>query len=811
MFYLNEYQTKSKHLRDHVPWAGLAHPSVVINKDGSFMRCIRLRGPDMESSGSSALVALHARLNDGLRRFGSGWALFFDSERVSVRDYPMSDFSDPVSALVEAERKAGFESGDHYENITTLSLLWLPPEDKVEGLSRLFMDHGHNDERSVDKAPREKSLDRFLTETDKAIGMLTGILPEVTVLAESDLLTYLHGTISNCRHPVKLPEVPFYLDGLLSDEALLGGLSPMLGDEYLKLVTITGFPGTTMPGILQGLNSLGFEYRFMSRFFCLDKTAATKELNKYRRQWFAKRKGIGSILKEVMTNEQSALVDTDAENKSLDVDAALQELGSDDVAYGYATLTILVKDQNPEVAEEKIKAVEQVINGTGFVTIRETMGAVEAFLGMIPGHVYANLRHSLVSSLNLAHMLPVGDLWAGPEDNQHLKAPPLMICQTSSTTPFRFVHHVGDVGHMMVLGPTGAGKSVFLSFMMMQFRRYAGAQIFIFDKGASSRAAILAMGGDFYDLGQNEQLSFQPLSHIDSEDERGWAQDWLLGLLTEQGLSIAPQIREQLWQALNSLSSAPEPERTLTGLSLLLQDVDLKEALKPYTLEGPYGRLLDGDQDRLEFADCQAFEMEALMEKPGAVLPVLTYLFKRLEERFDGRPTLLILDEAWLFLDRPAFAGKIREWLKVLRKKNVSVIFATQSLADVAGSDIAPVLIESCPSRIFLPNVRAGEPNIREIYNAFGLSVRQIELIATSLPKRDYYLQSPLGNRLFDLGLGPLALSFTAASAPEDQKLISQILASPQSDSFAAQWLRAKGLNWAADLLSNPSQENSHA
>jgi len=811
MFCLSEYQTKSRHLQDHIPWAGLVHPSVVLNKDGSFMRCIRLRGPDLESSGGSALVALHARLNDSLRRFGSGWALFFDSERIPVRDYPLSDFPDQVSALVEEERKARFESGDHYENITTLSLLWLPPEDKVEGLSRLFMEHGHNDERAVDKAPREKSLDRFLTETDKAIGLLTGILPEVTVLVESDLLTYLHGTISNRRHPVKMPEIPFYLDGLLSDEALLGGLSPMLGGEYLKLVTITGFPGATVPGILQGLNSLGFEYRFMSRYLCLDKMAATKELNKYRRQWFAKRKGIGSILKEVMTNEQSVLVDTDAENKSLDVDAALQELGSDDVAYGYVTLTILVKDQNPETAEQKIKAVEQVINGTGFVTIRETVNAVEAFLGMIPGHVYANLRHSLVSSLNLVHMLPVGDLWAGPEANQHLKAPPLMICQTSSNTPFRFVPHVGDVGHMMILGPTGAGKSVFLSFMMMQFRRYTGAQIFIFDKGASSRATILAMGGDFYDLGQNEELSFQPLSAIGNEEERIWAQDWLLGLLIEQGLQITPQIREQLWQALNSLASAPKPERTLTGLSLLLQDFGLKEALKSYTLEGPYGRLLDGDEDRLEFTDCQAFEMEALMEKPGAVLPVLTYLFKRLEERFDGRPTLLILDEAWLFLDRPAFAGKIREWLKVLRKKNVSVIFATQSLADVAGSDIAPVLIESCPSRIFLPNVRAGEPNIREIYNAFGLSRRQIELIATSLPKRDYYLQSPLGNRLFDLGLGPLALSFTAASAPEDQKLISQILSSGLPDDFAIQWLKAKDLTWAADLLSNPSQENSHA
>ena len=806
MFYLNEYQSKAKCLQDHIPWAGLVTPSVILNKDGGFMRCIRLRGPDLESSGAGSLVALHARLNDMLRRFGSGWALFFDSERIPVTDYPSSDFADPVSALIEEERRAQFEEGDHFENITTLGLFWLPPEDKVEGLSQIFLEQGTEDKKS-----HNRLLDRFIAQTDKAIGLLTEILPEVVILEQGDLLTYLHGTISNSRHPVKLPDTPFYLDGLLTDEPLLGGLSPMLGDQHIKLVTVTGFPGVTVPGILQGLNSLGFEYRYMSRFLCLDKVAATKELTKYRRQWFAKRKGIGSILKEVMTNEQSVLVDTDAENKSLDVDVALQELGSDDVAFGYVTLTIQVKDSDFEIAEAKIKAVEQVINGTGFVTIRETVNAVEAWLGMIPGHVYANLRHSLISTLNLAHMLPVGDLWAGPETNQHLGAPPLMICQTASTTPFRFVHHVGDVGHMMVLGPTGAGKSVFLSFLMMQFRRYEDAQIFIFDKGASSRAAILAMGGDFNDLGQSggksDDLSFQPLFRIDDEAYRIWAQDWLQGILSEQGLSLTPQIREELWQALDNLSSAPEVERTLTGLSLLLQNPNIKEALKPYTLEGPYGGLLDGDEDHLAFTDCQAFEMEALMEKPGAVLPVLTYLFKRLEERFDGRPTLLILDEAWLFLDTPAFAGKIREWLKVLRKKNVSVIFATQSLADVAGSAIAPALIESCPSRIFLPNVRAEEPNIRRIYTAFGLSDQQIHLIAHSLPKKDYYLQSPMGNRLFELGLGPLALSIVAASSPKDQKQITKILSHYPRSEFAAHLLRAKSMDWAADLVTQAKEE----
>jgi type IV secretion system protein VirB4 len=195
--------------------------------------------------------------------------------------------------------------------------------------------------------------------------------------------------------------------------------------------------------------------------------------------------------------------------------------------------------------------------------------------------------------------------------------------------------------------------------------------------------------------------------------------------------------------------------------------------------------------------------MEELMHSKAAVLAVLHYLFARLDERFDGAPTLLILDEAWLFLDDPVFASRIRQWLKTLRKKNVSVVFATQSLADIRESTIAPAIIESCPSRIFMPNPQATEPQIRAIYEGFGLNSRQIAIVAQAQPKRDYYYQSRLGNRVFDLDLGPVALAFAAASTPEDQRHIDDVLASNPPDGFAAAWLRHRDLRWAADLASS--------
>jgi type IV secretion system protein TrbE len=245
--------------------------------------------------------------------------------------------------------------------------------------------------------------------------------------------------------------------------------------------------------------------------------------------------------------------------------------------------------------------------------------------------------------------------------------------------------------------------------------------------------------------------------------------------------------------------SAPAP----TGLSLLLQSTTLRSALAPYTLEGPFGRLLDAAEDDFAIADVQCFETEALMGQAGVVAPVLTYLFHRLEERFDGRPTLLILDEAWIFLDHPLFAARIREWLKTLRKKNVAVVFATQSLADIADSSIAPAIIESCPQRILLPNDRAIEPQSRAAYERFGLNDRQIELVSRATPKRHYYLQSARGNRLFELGLGPIALALCGASDPATQARIDAILAEHGHQAFAAHFLRDAGLDWAAALLTD--------
>jgi type IV secretion system protein VirB4 len=346
---------------------------------------------------------------------------------------------------------------------------------------------------------------------------------------------------------------------------------------------------------------------------------------------------------------------------------------------------------------------------------------------------------------------------------------------------------------------------VFLAFLALQFRRFIDAQIVIFDRGRSARAAALAMGGESIEIGLEGALALQPLARIDEPGEISFALEWVIGLIANEGVAVTPDIKDLVWSALQNLSSAPRSERTLTGLAVLVQSSALAQALIPYTLDGPYGQLLDGASETLTLASVLHFEMEPLMAHEPLIAPVLTYLFHRLESRFDGRPTLLILDEAWTFLDNEMFAAQLREWLKTLRKRNVAVVFATQSLADIERSAIAPALIESCPTRLFLPNDRAIEPQSRAIYERFGLNARQVEILSQATPKRDYYVQTARGNRLFALGLQPIALALAAAGSPKDQELIDHLLASEADESFAARFLRAKDLPWAADLLKPPS------
>lgn len=798
MFNLSEYRQTPDRLTDLLPWAALIAKGIILNKDGSFQRTMRFRGPDLESATEAQLVAASARLNNALKRLGSGWAFYIEANRKLYSSYPEKCFfPDPLSILIEAERREKFSDlGESFESKYYLTLQFLPPPQSTSTISKLmFTEAGDTTE------DYHKSLELFIATTERFCDIMQDFMHEAEFLDDDETLTYLHSCISPKQHQVVRPEIPMYLDAFLADTPLLGGIAPLLGSYHLRTVTILGFPASTAPALLDQLNQLPICYRFVTRFIPLDKSEAEVILKRYKRLWFAKRKGLLNMLQEIFTKTETQLLDTAAMEKAKDADSAAKELAEDYVSFGYYTATITVMDLDLQKTNEMQREVERVINGLGFTTIAETFNAVEAWLSSLPGHAYANVRSPLLHTLNLAHLIPFSAIWTGPESDEHLKAPPLMYVHTHGRTPFRLVNHVGDVGHQMIIGPTGSGKSVLLTLMALQFRRYQGAQVFVFDKGGSFLATTLGVGGGYYELGTNSgMLSFQPLANIDQEAERIWMAEWIHGLLANEKVIVTPNVKQKIWEALTSLSRMPLQQRTITGLCALVQNNDLRQALLTYTINGPFGHLLDAEHEQECDGIWQCYETEELMNTPSIIAPVLSYLFHRLEKRFTGEPTILILDEAWIYLDHPVFSAKIRDWIKTLRKFNVSVIFATQSIEDALNTSIAPVLLESCPSRILLPNDRILEPNIKASYEKLGLNERQLQILSMATPKRHYYYQSRLGNILFDVELGPLAAAFCAASRSEDKALIKELLQKYTREKFLTAYLKAKGLKWAMDL-----------
>lgn len=802
MMDLRAYRSNEARLADWLPWAGLIAPGVIVNKDGAFQRTLAFRGPDLDSSTLSELMGASGRLDNALKRFGSGWCLHVEARRTPTSDYLESEWPDALSWLIDEERAHDFAAaGARFESNYYLTLSWLPPSEAA-GKFEAALFEGAASTLAIDY---KACLSSFIDETGAFQALLDLVMTEVHFLDDAETLTYLHSCVSDAPHALAVPHTPFQIDDLISDSPLLGGLAPKLGELYLKVLSVRAYVSETEPGLLDALNRLGIPYRWVTRVMPLDREAARQEIEKIRKRWFSKRKGILTLLREALYREEATLLDNDATAQAEDADLALQEVNGEAAGAAYVTLTISVADADEGIAFERIRQIRQVADGLGFVTALETINAVEAWLGSLPGQPYADLRRPILLTPSLAHLLPLSAVWAGEARNQHLKAGPLLVAATDGATPFRLNLHHGDIGHTLIVGPTGAGKSVLLGLLAAQWRRYTHAQVFTFDAGRSSRALTLGLGGAFVDLLNDDDnvaaIALQPLAKIDDEGERAWARDWLIMLITRADVSLDPSRKDEIWRALGVLAERPAHERTLSVYSGLVQDAEIRTALEPFTHDGPWGRLLDADEARLADHDVQAFEMGELLTRPEALAAVLPCLVHALEARFDGHPTLLILDEAWAYLRDPSFAGQIQAWLKTLRKKNVAVVFATQELADVEQSAIAATIFEACPTRIFLPNDRAREPRTRAFYESLGLNGRQIALIGEAAPKRDYYVQTRAGARLIDLALGPAALAFLAASTPQDHKAIDEVVGANGAGHFAESWLKHKGLPDAAFAL----------
>lgn len=802
---------------DLLNYAAVVDDGIILNKDGSFMAAWLYRGQDNASSSEIERETASARINAAVKDLGSGWVMHVDAIRRPAPDYPdkgLSHFPDPVTAAIEEERRQLFQSlGTMYEGYFVLTVTWLPPLLAQRKFVELMFD---DDEPTPDRKARTTGLiERFKRQIASLQSKLSitlsltrlnshqAVTEEGKTITYDDFLAYLHFCVTGLSHPVQLPSNPMYLDALIGGQDLSPGVIPRMGSSYFQVVAVDGFPADSTPGMLSALAEQPCEYRWSTRFIFIDQHEALAALDKYRKKWRQKVRG---FMDQVFNTSRGA-VNLDAQAMVHDADASHSEVSSGLVAAGYYTSVVVLMNKDRQQLEQSAEQLAKAIGRLGFAARIEHINTMDAFIGSLPGHGVENVRRPFMNTMNLADLLPTSSIWTGSHTAPCPFYPPgspaLMHCVTVGNTPFRLNAHVRDLGHILMIGAPGNGKSTGLGILAAQLRRYFGMSIYIFDKGnsmyalaAAIRATTHGRSGLHFDIaGDNSRLAFCPLQFLDTRSDRAWAMEWIAITLALNGVIATPAQRNEIARAVVSMQASRA--RTMSEFVVTVQDEVIRQALKQYTVDGDMGILLDAEEDGLTLSDFTVFEIETLMGLGERfVLPVLLYLFRRIERSLTGQPAAIILDEAWLMLAHPTFRAKISEWLLVLRKANCIVIMATQNMGQAAESGILDTIINSTAVKLLLPNVYARNEKDAAYYGLMGLNARQIDIIATAVPKQHYYYVSELGRRLFDFALGPLALAFVGVS---DKDTVARIrgLEAQHGAGWVDAWLAFKGLKLA--------------
>lgn len=786
---------------DKLNYAELIEPGLMLMKDGALLAGWEFNGPDLESASSYELNSLSQQINSAFLHLGDGWMLHHNVMRFPALSYPGSGaFPDPTSMLFDLDRKAQYErAGALFENISSLILTYKASDSSDRIANKLFIEGYQSESKELNRI-----TELFFNKFEQVEAALSTVI-RLRRMNDEALVATLHACATGLDQPVLVPNPPVDLSYFIGSQDLITGFYPQIGNKHFAIVGVTGYPAKGIPEILASVTRLPFSLRLSHRFIFCEPYTAEKKIDRKRSYWEQKRTRLSDMFARSLKMDETGHIDQHADLMMNDALEAQAEAASGHVRYGHFTLTAILCGDNRESVIANASEVRKELQNQGLNARIETFNAVEAFLGSLPGHGYYDVRKPILHTMNVSHLAPFSTIWAGEDKHPSPYYPPdspaLMFCVSNARTPFRFNTFADDVGSAIIIGPTGSGKTVLLNTMALQDFRYPDMQVFYFDKDYGAYAVVNATSGIHYDLlgehsNANDQLSLYPLGRIESKSEQSWATDWIELLFSQQGLSITPEQRNYITQAIERLSQAES--KTLTEF-LIPQDKELQTALKYYQLGGGSGGILDGSKDSLRDSRFQVFEQSHLLKKGDKlVVPTLSYIFHQIELRMDGRPTKIYIDEAWVNLMNALSLEQVEDWLRTIRKKNGALVLATQSLLEISNSAIRDLILESCPTKIFLPNPEASNPATRMHYESIGLTDKQIELIANAVRKKDYYFVSPLGQRLFSLDLSSFALSLVGVNGKKNRHRIDE-LKRHHRNQWPEFWLRENNLETYAE------------
>ena len=788
-------------------WAAMPADGVLWLKDGAFMATWEFAGPDLRFATVEQMEALARQFNRVLCALGKQHMVHVDCCRVPSREFASGDaFPSAVGHFLSEGSRLQYESGVALEDRYFLSLTYLPPEEVYQKANQVLLVRA--DGAGVDW---KGEIDAF----EAQLSAFEDLMPKPIRLRRLDsagLASYLRYLLAGEFEPLGAAPDAHFVEHLF-DQEFRPGFEPVLGNDFHRVVSVQGYAREAHMGVLRELDDLAFPYRYSSRVIGVDPSDATALIKRRMERWFRKRQGGKDLLAQAVQGEQATrdtpdvLLNAFADQQAVDAQDAFKESQAGHLRFVGHTACVVVRGPSREAVNERAARVRKVFAHRGFVASVETANATEALLGSYPGHGHYNVRRAPVRSDYVTRTLPLSRVYAGPSEHPCKLYPEdsaaLFYAQTSEHVPFRFCPFVGQVGHTIIVGPTGSGKSILMGYEGYRHQQYPDARTILFDNGNSFALLSEVMNGSRYEIG-GDGIGFQPLGRIADPEERRWAADWVTALVRLQGGEVTPTRRRHISETLEHMAerAAHNPEYlTMRELEVQLQDRIVKDAVAPYAGSGALGNLLNADRDGLDEARFQVFELSSIIGlSPELVTPLLLYIFHRVGTSLDARrPTFVGADEFFLLAAKSEVGRRYcMEALRTYRKYNAYMTIATQDANDLVpsgrGDDLAAVL-NSCRSRVYLPNPDALEPIQFEAYLEHGLNAREIREIADATPQRDYVVRQPDGTRRFHLGLGPELAFMTpiaGLSMTETADRLRQVKAEA-GERWMHAWLRLRG------------------
>lgn len=810
---IDEARRKAVGVPDLLMYASLIDDGVMLLQNGALMACWSYRGPDLSSSTYEEMDNISRQLN-GLLKLGSNWMIHCDAIRSYAPGYPDEGyFPDTATRLIDLERRGQFmQEGEHLSSDYYLTLTYLPPVEKEERMKGYAFSSPDGPRHGVAEQVLKYFKDKVASFDVMFALILRGKRLKRTEetdhfgnpLYYDEQLRFVRRCVQGEDFKFALPEIPAYLHDMIGAIDLLAGVSPRIGKRHIGVVAIDAFPSYSMPGFLSVLDALPFEYRWNTRAVLHDPEDARPILESRFKKW----KGMERGFLDQLLGKKNGRINEFASHQAGDNQQAISVAASGDVLFSWYSSNVILLDEDKDRLGENRKQVVKALKNAGMGARIEDLNAVEAWLGTLPGDGNRNPRRFYLHTLNIADSLPISAIWPGekecPSALMPPNSPPLLMASSTGATPYAFNVHVGDLGHFVMFGPPGSGKSTALALIAAQWFRYRDARVIVFDKGYSTYVLNQASGGTFYDLmGESNAITFCPLADLETSATRAWACGYIETLVSMNGLPVDPEVRNAINDAIQKMSRSKD-SRSLWEFVSTVQHRGVRDAMKDFTSEGACGALLDARTDSLRHSRFTVFEMGALLgsgDSSGnsansrALVAVLLYLFENIRRQMDGTPTMILVDEGWAYLKFKQFRDKFGEWLREMRKMNAVVGLATQSLSDVQDSDISNLIRDTVATYLILANSGARNENSQEIYRTFGLNDREILNVATMTPKKDYYVTSADGKRTISFGIGEVAMSFVGVSSFE-LRLKAKELQEEYGDRWVSEWLR-----WRASRL----------